>query len=181
MEVVMTQSASGAWEGQDQGQWRSHRSCSWGKGGRSRWSLWDIGTIVGGFMVFWPVGLIALFLKVKNGELWQGSAEGRAPWAAWKGAESWRVSDMWRSAEDKARRWRDEYKSDSGNWAFEEYKKQELAKLDEMRRRLEDEQKAFAEFTERVRRAKDKEEFDRFIAERRTPPPTVDGPNQPQQ
>jgi len=175
----MTQSASGAWEGQDQGQWRSpSRSCSWGRV-KSRWSLWDVATIVGGFMVFWPVGLVALFLKVKNGELWQGSAEGRAPWTAWKGGESWKASDMWKSAEDKARRWRDEFKSHSGNWAFEEYKAQELAKLDEIRRRLEEEQKAFAEFTERLRRAKDKEEFDRFMAERRAPASPSEG--QPQQ
>lgn len=174
----MTQSTSGVWEGEDRSRWQAQRSC-WGKKSRSRWSLWDVGTVVGGFMVFWPVGLIALFLKVKNGELWEGSADGRAPWASWKTGQPWRASDMWKSAEVKARRWRDDFTSHSGNSAFEDYKAQELAKLDEIRRRLEEEQKAFAEFTERVRRAKDKEEFDRFMAERRSAPPAAE--ERPQQ
>ncbi len=51
----------------------------------------------------------------------------------------------------------------SGNHAFDEYRADTL-------RRLEEEQKEFATFLERLRFAKDKAEFDAFVAERRQPP-----------
>ena len=52
----------------------------------------------------------------------------------------------------------------SGNHAFDEYRAETL-------RRLEDEQKEFSAFLERLRFAKDKAEFDQFMNERRNRPP----------
>ena len=49
----------------------------------------------------------------------------------------------------------------SGNRAFDDYREETL-------RRLEEEQREFREFLERLRMAKDKSEFDQFMAERRT-------------
>jgi hypothetical protein len=45
-------------------------------------------------------------------------------------------------------------------------------------RRLEDEQKEFREFLDRLRHAKDKEEFDQFMSQHRTRPaqPSDDHP-----
>lgn len=51
----------------------------------------------------------------------------------------------------------------SGNRAFDEYRAETL-------RRLEDEQREFKEFLERLRFAKDRAEFDQFMAERRNRP-----------
>ena len=51
----------------------------------------------------------------------------------------------------------------SGNRAFDEYRSETL-------KRLEDEQREFREFLERLRFAKDKTEFDQFMAERRNRP-----------
>lgn len=51
-----------------------------------------------------------------------------------------------------------------GSPAFDEYRAQTL-------RRLELEQDEFQEFVDHLRMAKDKAEFDQFIAERRGPPP----------
>ena len=48
----------------------------------------------------------------------------------------------------------------SGNWAFDEYRAETL-------RRLEEEQRQFREFLDRLRHAKDKAEFDQFMAEMR--------------
>ena len=63
----------------------------------------------------------------------------------------------------------------SGNHAFDDYRAETL-------RRLEEEQSEFSNFLERLRFAKDKAEFDQFMAERRqTPrPPAVqpEGPDQ---
>jgi hypothetical protein len=51
----------------------------------------------------------------------------------------------------------------SGNRAFDEYRSETL-------RRLEEEQREFREFLDRLRFAKDKTEFDQFMAERRNRP-----------
>jgi hypothetical protein len=60
----------------------------------------------------------------------------------------------------------------SGNRAFDEYRMETL-------RRLEEEQTEFRDFLDRLRHAKDKEEFDQFMAQHRSrPTPPSDG--QPQ-
>ena len=56
----------------------------------------------------------------------------------------------------------------TGNAAFDEYRRRELDRLEEERRRLHEEAKAFAAFVEELKRAKDREEFDAFMAKRRT-------------
>jgi hypothetical protein len=61
------------------------------------------------------------------------------------------------------------YRTSSGNYAFDEYRAETL-------RRLEEEQREFMAFLDRLRHAKDKAEFDQFMAEHRRP---ANGP-QPQ-
>ena len=51
----------------------------------------------------------------------------------------------------------------SGNRAFDEYREETLT-------RLEEEQREFRAFLDRLRKAKDKEEFDQFMADRRSRP-----------
>jgi hypothetical protein len=51
------------------------------------------------------------------------------------------------------------YRGPSGNRAFDEYRAETI-------RRLEEEQREFMEFLDRLRHAKDKVEFDQFMAER---------------
>ena len=63
-----------------------------------------------------------------------------------------------------ARKWsptgtRFRHRHSSGNTAFDAYR-------DETLRRLEDEQTAFQEFLERLRKAKDQSEFDQFMDDR---------------
>lgn len=64
--------------------------------------------------------------------------------------------------------WRTENKS-TGNAAFDEYRAETL-------KRLEDEQQEFFEFLERLRKAKDKAEFDQFMAEQRGRRPDAPSP-----
>lgn len=154
----MTHSASAGFEHNGSTQ---KRSCGWGSMGR--WSPWEIGATVAGFVVFWPLGLIAMFLKWKNGEIWTGSASKDAPWSNFKAPDfaAWKSKGASYGF------------AGSGNAAFDDYKREQLKRLDEERRRLEDEQRAFRDFVERLRRAKDQDEFDRFMAERRSSPPAV--------
>jgi hypothetical protein len=55
----------------------------------------------------------------------------------------------------------------TGNAAFEEYRRNELRRLEEERRKLDEEARAFRDFVEELKRAKDREEFDAFMARRR--------------
>ena len=136
--------------------------------------LWLVATVLG-FIFFWPLGLLLLALMIgcrrmgcfgygrygglQNG--WQGN--GAPPWAGgpWNG---WR--NFWSGCgtrnEPPAR-------SSSGNRAFDEYRAETL-------RRLEEEQKEFGAFLDRLRFAKDKAEFDQFMAERRQRPPAPHEP-----
>lgn len=62
--------------------------------------------------------------------------------------------------------------SRTGNFAFEEYRRRELERLEQERRRLDEEAQHFAEFVEELKRAKDREEFDAFMAKRASAHPT---------
>jgi hypothetical protein len=100
-----------------------------------------------GFVFWWPLGLaIAAYL------LWSGKMG-----CCGIGFGNWRA-DTNREAQDWWRQPRT-----SGNQAFDEYRAAML-------RRLEEEQREFREFLSRLRTAKDKAEFDQFMAERRTRP-----------
>ncbi|TCT13485.1 uncharacterized protein DUF2852 [Tepidamorphus gemmatus] len=118
-----------------------------------RWKGWEIAAVILGFLIFWPIGLAFLVFK-----LWGGRA------MAWKrehGHEfSWACGRRHRSTRDGLR-------ASTGNSAFEEYKAAELERLERERQRLADEQRAFGEFLEELKRSKDREEFDRFMARRR--------------
>ena len=119
--------------------------------------------MVAGFVVFWPLGLLALFLKWKNGEMWPNAASSRAPWSDFKAPDF--------------SGWKPQASSfgfaGSGNAAFDDYRREQMKRLDEERRKLEDEHKAFRAFVDKVRRAKDQDEFDRFMADRSAPQPPV--------
>ena len=135
---------------------------------RGKWSKLEIFTMVGGFIVFWPVGLVALGAKLINGEMWKGSKENVMPWTAWqnyraeKGGKPFGfASSSWNTSS-----WSH---SSTGNAAFDDYKKTQLERLEAERRKLDEEQKAFHEHLAKLRRAKDQEEFDRFMAERNAP------------
>ncbi len=61
--------------------------------------------------------------------------------------------------------------STSGNAAFDDYRAETL-------KRLEDEQREFKDFLDQLRIAKDRAEFDAFMANRR-PPPRPESPAEP--
>jgi Protein of unknown function (DUF2852) len=132
------------------------------------WSVYEIGAVLGGFVAFWPLGLAALYLKHKKGELWNGASDMQAPWQNWK---SPRDAAEHFSGNFKRRDWQGF--SNTGNQAFDEYRKVELEKLEAMRRKLEKERKSFDEFLSKMRHAKDREDFDRFMAEKNAPTNTA--------
>lgn len=98
----------------------------------------------------------------------------------------WNHSDRWQNKMERMQ-WKMERMKDrverhgfgfgppsSGNRAFDEYRTDTL-------RRLEEEQREFKEFLTRLRHAKDKEEFDAFMAQHRSRPPGSANDQPPQQ
>ena len=55
----------------------------------------------------------------------------------------------------------------TGNTIFDEWRAAELARLEEERRKLEAAERDFADYIANLRRARDREEFERFMNERR--------------
>ena len=55
----------------------------------------------------------------------------------------------------------------SGNAAFDEYRKSEIERLENERRRLDEEAREFRTFVDDLKRAKDRDEFDAYMAKRR--------------
>jgi hypothetical protein len=111
-----------------------------------------------GFMLWWPVGLVLLVITLCRQSIFCG-------YRRWGG---------WQNASGPARAWKNRFGGESqssGNRAFDEYRAETL-------HRLEEEQKEFAEFLERLRFAKDKAEFDQFMNERGNRPHT-DPPAEP--
>ena len=54
----------------------------------------------------------------------------------------------------------------TGNIAFDDWREKELERLAEERRKLDETLKEFDSYARELRRAKDQEEFDRFMADR---------------
>jgi hypothetical protein len=97
-----------------------------------------------GFTVWWPIGFLVLAFIIGSGRTDSRYLQDKMEHIG--GGTWWGCSKS------------------SGNRAFDEYRTQAL-------KRLEDEQREFREFLERLRQAKDKTEFDQFMAERRNRPP----------
>ena len=122
--------------------------------------------MVGGFMIFWPLGL-AMLAYILWGDRLDGfkrdvnettdrlfgglkRSGGGSPFGAPR----------------------------TGNVAFDDWREKELSRLDEERRRLHEAEAEFAAYARELRRAKDQQEFDRFMADRenrRNDGPVVDG------
>ena len=91
------------------------------------------------FILFWPLGLAVLGYLFWSGKM-----------------QSWKHEH--RCGRRGHRRHRN---GSTGNTAFDEYRNETL-------RRLDDEREAFETFVDQLRRAKDQEQFDKFMAERST-------------
>jgi hypothetical protein len=100
-----------------------------------------------GFIFWWPLGLVVLAYLVWSGKM------------ACCGFD---LSNWRNNASRPLQDWSLQPRT-SGNQAFDEYRTATL-------QRLEEEQREFRDFLSRLRTAKDKAEFDQFMAERRARP-----------
>src|SRR6185295_826056 len=115
------------------------------------------------FIVFWPLGLAILAFLIWSGRM---GCRHYASYDRWQHKMS-RMQDRMDRMRERAPGHGGGFgwgrTPSSGNRAFDEYRSETL-------RRLEEEQQEFRDFLERLRFAKDKTEFDAFMAERRNRP-----------
>jgi hypothetical protein len=133
--------------------WRAH-SCGYGL----RWRPLELAAVILGFIVFWPIGLAFLGWKI-----WQKKIQHTGDFAGFAEA-TWRAAAGGFERAARGERWRP---FANGNSAFEEWRATEFARLEEERRKLDEAHREFSEFMNDLRRAKDREEFERFMAARR--------------
>jgi hypothetical protein len=112
------------------------------------------------FVWWWPLGLAVLAFLIGSGRMGCWSHNGMSRWQS-KMDRMHAKMDRMRSYSGCGDWWAP---SSSGNRAFDDYRSETL-------QRLEEEQHEFKEFLQRLRFAKDREEFDQFMAERRNRPP----------
>ena len=117
--------------------------------------LWWLGAVIGGFWLAWPVGLVVLGYLAVTGKL--AAFRRQAP-------------GQWFNVRHQARAFGASFSGTgfggSGNQAFDTYRADTL-------RRLEEEQAEFVQYLDRLRQARDKAEFDQFMADRGRRAPVV--------
>ena len=153
--MVNTSSPSSSWSG---GACRS--------GPFPRRSL-EIGAIVVGFIYWWPLAVAYVAWKIAGYPALSQMRE-FAQTGSWSFAgtnPTSRFAQAFEAAKDRGMS-RARY-GKTGNWAFDEYRRAEIERLEARRRALQEESQAFAEFVEELKRAKDREQFDAFMAKRR--------------
>ena len=122
--------------------------------GRPAW----IALMVLSFFVFPPLGLAVLAFLLWSGRMGCGHRDHGSRWEQ-KMARFTGRADKWsRGGPSFAGGF-----APTGNHAFDEYRSETL-------RRLEDEAREFRGYLERLRHAKDKAEFDQYMADRRNRP-----------
>ena len=135
---------------------------------RPAWTPATIALMVIGFMVFWPLGL-AMLAYIIWGDRLDGFKRdvNRATDGIFAGC---------RRNADRAQRWG--HGGRTGNIAFDDWRDKELERLAEERRKLDEMLAEFDEYARELRRAKDQDEFDRFMASRNrhTAPATTTKP-----
>ena len=124
-----------------------------------------------GFIVFWPVGLALLVYMIWSGRMFCGRHGRPGRWFNPEERDSARSE--WRARREEWKAWKRRNRwggqSSSGNVAFDEYREETLRKLDE-------EQREFRDYLDRLRSAKDRAEFDQFMNDRRNRPPATEPP-----
>jgi hypothetical protein len=140
-----------------------------------------IALIVLGFMAWPPLGVVTLAFFLGSGRMrcWNHHSDGHLD----------NQMSRWQGKMEKMQGKMDRFRAKmegfggrgdgwgtpptSGNRAFDDYRVETL-------HRLEEEQREFKEFLERLRFAKDRDEFDQFMTERRNRPHDDGSQSQPQ-
>jgi hypothetical protein len=129
---------------------------------RPAWTPATTALMVGGFIVFWPLGLamLAYIIWGDRFEAWRNGG------GSFRDAMGGDFKGRWsRDCGPKAARGFTA-SARTGNVAFDDWRETELERLAEERRKLDAMRDEFDAYARELRRAKDQEEFDRFMRDR---------------
>lgn len=129
------------------------------------WRPLELAAMIAGFAIWWPIGLAVLAAKMwQKREGFAGDLFAFAKDRAMAGMPAGFASrDAWQP------KWNGGFgMRGTGNAAFDEWRSGELDRLEAERRKLAEAEREFGEHLDRLRKARDREEFDRFMAERNT-------------
>jgi hypothetical protein len=116
------------------------------------WNPLTIGLMILGFVIFWPLGLAVIAYVL---------------WGDRIGLSVKEMSDDFNAQCGKSRSKQRRQARPHDNSAFAHYRHQEIERLEEERRKLDEMRDEFDDFLNELRQAKDKTEFDRFMDARR--------------
>ncbi len=135
---------------------------------RPAWTPATIALMVGGFIVFAPLGLAMLAYIIWGERL--------HAWRENGGSLRETMNAKMNMKSNPGSKWYREHRSSrqgfnaTGNMAFDDWRNSELNRLAEERRKLDEMREEFDSYARELRRAKDKEEFERFMAARDAAP-----------
>ena len=129
---------------------------------RPDWTPATIALMVLGFIVFGPLGLAMLAYILFGDRL-----------HAFKREANDKMDGLFKSCRRGGWHGREHrgWHRDTGNVAFDDWRKAELDRIEEERRKLDAMREEFDNYLRELRRAKDQEEFDRFMRDRNSRPP----------
>jgi hypothetical protein len=130
---------------------------------RPDWTPATIALMILGFVVFWPLGL-AMLAYIIFGERLRG----------FKRDANSAADGFFAGCGRSHGRYRHHFST--GNIAFDDWRKAELDRLEEERRKLDEMREEFDSYVRELRRAKDQEEFDRFMRDRKNAKRDDNGP-----
>ena len=116
------------------------------------WNPLTIGLMILGFVIFWPLGLAVIAYVLWGDRIGHSVKE---------------MSDDFNAQCGKSRAKHRQQARPHDNSAFAHYRHQEIERLEEERRKLDEMRDEFDDFLNELRQAKDKTEFDRFMDARR--------------
>lgn len=116
------------------------------------WAPLNIFLMVVGFVLFWPLGLAMLAYNIWGHKLGEFKADMKKSFAV---QTDWMTGNPDRAA------------TKTGNAAFDAFRESELARLEEERAKLDEMRQEFDDHLDSLRKARDQEEFDRFMSQRK--------------
>ncbi len=119
---------------------------------RPAWTPVTIAMMIIGFMIFWPLGLAMIAYIVWGDRLDQFKADVN------------KATDKFSNMYSRAPSFNTHART--GNVAFDDWREAELKRLHEERVKLDTMRAEFDDYARELRRAKDQDEFDRFMANR---------------